>query len=206
MLPQCTSWSVSACETCPPNSIQSPFSMQPQFNQVRQALILCLPTPVSFSPFLFRMIGEQQKKKISLRSWDRHSHHYYDVRFRTNNARPHYQELVNLAFIICAVSGRSANFLGETSRFNSCALLCSRGSTIATVFLWASRPLRSCLFSGFYMRPPVSWPTWRHLITWHRRWWIITGCRSNSASTINCVATFTTYPLVMPLLTYPICW
>jgi len=31
-------------------------------------------------------------------------------------------------------------------------------------------------------------------------------CLSSSASTINCVATFTTYPLVMPLLTYLICW
>jgi len=50
-----------------------------------------------------------------------------------------YQELVNLAFTICAVSGLSANFLGEISRFNSCALLCSRGSTIVTVFLRASR-------------------------------------------------------------------
>jgi len=72
-------------------------------------------------------------------------------RFRTNNARPcTYQELVNLVFIICVVSGRSANFLGEISRFNSCALLCSRGLTIVTVFLRATRPLRSHFFSGFY--------------------------------------------------------
>jgi len=56
------------------------------------------------------------------------------------------------------------------TRFNSCALLlCSRGSTIVTMFLRASLPLRSRLFCGFYMRPPVSWTTWRRPITWHRR-------------------------------------
>jgi len=115
-----------------------------------------------------------------------------------------YQELVNLAFIICAVSGRSANSLGEMSRFNLFALLCSRGSTIVTVFLRASRPLHSRLFNGFYKRPPVSWTTWRRPITWHRCWWIFTGCLSSSASTKNCFATITTYPLVTPLLTYPI--
>ena len=91
------------------------------------------------------------------------------------------------------------------SRFNSCAPLCSRGLTIATVFTRASRLLHSHLFSAFYMRPPVLWTTWRRPITWHRRWWISTGCLSSSASNTNCVVMFTTYPLVTPLCTYQIC-
>ena len=55
------------------------------------------------------------------------------------------------------------------------------------------------------MRPPVLWTTWRRPITWHRRWWISTGCLSSSASNTNCVVMFTTYPLVTPLCTYQIC-
>jgi len=123
--------------------------------------------------------------------------------FRNNNARPHIKNL-SILFLLSAQSPVDP----QTSwvRCHDSTRVCSRGSTIVTVFLLASLPLHSCLFNRFYMRPPDLWTTWRRPITWHRRWWIFTGCLSSSASTINCVATFTTYPLVMPLLTYPIRW
>jgi len=121
-------------------------------------------------------------------------------RFRTNKARPHIKNLSIMLFIMLC-------------RLRSIRKLLGRDVTIQLVCGLVNSRLNYCNIvlvglpvSTFYMRPPVSWTTRRRPITWHRRWWIFTGCLSSSASTINCVATFTTYPFVMPMLTYPICW